>query len=323
MGAFISLCHLLGGITAFAVGLRLICDNLSHLFAGRARGLLERSSRHPLGAVAVGGLMSAVTQSSTAVNVMLASMVAGGGLPLINACAMIVGTNMGTTVTAQLVSLGGVGGDFSPSAVSGIIGLLGLILPLAFEGRFKKSGNSLVGFCLIFLGADVMSRAVSGFYGYSWFRGALSIKSPPICLLNGFFLTAICQSSSVVTAMLVILSDGGLVSIKSIIYYVIGANVGSCMAPLFLAGRLKGNGLTTAIFNLVFNLLSAVVAIVPMAFFGEELSLILLTLSKTAGGACAAFHTLFNVVIGLLLLPLLKPLLSLSLKIKGYLAKTP
>ncbi len=295
---------LLGGTAVFLSGLRLISDNFTLLLDKKLKSMIRAVTKSKCLGVLTGTFFTTLMQSSVAVNVLAVSLVEGAVINIADACAVIIGTNIGTTFTAQIVSLT-FGGGVSVSSIGALVAFIGFVFTEISCKKTLRLGNMLLGFGLTFTGIKLMTSAVETFYDKSWFINFFLIKSPPISLLNGFFITAICQSSSVVTSLLVILSESGVVSISNAIYMILGANVGSCMAVIFASHKMSASARMSAAFNFLFNAVWAVLFFVFMLFFGNAVTNLLLKTSKSAGGAVANFHTLFNVVFGVITIPFL------------------
>jgi len=310
---FWDFCELLGGITVFLVGLKLIATNFGLALNGKIKNGLKSLTKSRCSASLLGAGATALMQSSVAVNMLTVSLVENNVITLVGACAVIIGTNIGTTITAQLVSISMSSINFT--AIGSLIAFLGFILSQINKKNLPLVGKMLVGFGFVFIGIKVMTLSVQNFYKYSWFLNFFLIKSPPIILLNGFFITAICQSSSVVTSMLVILATANIISLESAIYMILGANIGSCISVIFIANKLSTASKQTAVFNLVFNIIGALIFYIITAIFGDKMCALLVKTSANLGGAVANFHTVFNVIMGVITLPVLEYLIAFIKKI--------
>lgn len=296
---------LLGGVTVFILGLRLIGENVERALGENVRRGIASATKRPLTACLFGAGVTAVAQSSVAVNMAVISLVDIGVVTFTGACAVIIGTNIGTTMTAQLVSLSFA--SFDVTAIGSLVCFFGFVLSGVKGGRFRAHGDILLGFGLIFIGIEIMTDTAKLFYGEEFFTRLFSIRSAPIMLLNGFFITALCQSSSVVSSLLVILAADGKIDFYSAVFIILGSNVGTC-AAVMVATRNKGLvARRAALFNLIFN---AVGAALFAAAFGVFKDFFIDLFTKNAGiaRAVANFHTFFNTVSALLLFPFLKPL---------------
>ncbi len=312
--AFWGLCELLGGIAIFITGLKLIAQNFGSVLGGNLKKWIQNLTGSRCLGVLLGAGTTSLMQSSVAVNMLVISLVESSVITLAGACAVIIGTNIGTTITAQLVSLS-FNGSINVSAIGSLICFLGFLLTESKKEKTKLFGDMLLGFGFVFIGIKIMTSAMESFYGYKWFLNFFLIKSPPIILLNGFFITALCQSSSVVTSMLVILASSQVVSVENAIYMILGANIGSCISVILASSKMSLAAKRTAVFNLVFNALGAGLFFVIMLVFGKNVESIMINTSQNAGSAVANFHTFFNVFVGVLALPFITPLCKLVCKI--------
>ncbi len=300
-----------GGVGVFMLGLKFVSENFALVFGKGLQNGLKKMSKSHIASLFVGAGASALFQSSVAVNMILISLVESSLITLSAACAVILGTNIGTTVTAQLVSAS-LSKAFSVGAAGAFVGFVGFLLSLSSNKKASVLGNVAIGFGLIFVGIEIMTKGVQSFYAYAWFKNLFLIKSPLILLLNGFFVTAICQSSSVVTSMLVILASGQMVDIQSAVYLILGANVGTCISVIFVSHKMRVESRRTAYFNLLFNIFGGIIFFFIMLFFGDKVGDFLIRTSASYGGAVANFHTAFNVFMSLLTLPFIKTVCRLT-----------
>lgn len=302
---FSAIMLLLGGITVFILGLRFIGENVERALGERVRTGIANATKNPLTACLFGAGVTCLAQSSVAVNMAIVGLVDAGVVAFSGACAVIIGTNIGTTITAQLVSLSF--GTFDVTAFGSLVCFFGLVASLAWKGRFRFQGDILIGFGLIFIGIKIMTEAVGSFYGYEWFDSFFAIKSAPILLLNGFFITAICQSSSVVSSILVILAADGKVDFYSVVFLILGSNIGTCLSVVN-ASRNKGvTARKAAVFNFVFNAIGALLFAAAFALF-KDFFLSLFTSHAPVARAVANFHTFFNTASAVVLFPFIKPM---------------
>lgn len=297
--------ELLGGIAIFLSALKMLSKNFSAVLGGRLKRYVYVATKSKCLGVLSGAFVTALMQSSVAVNVLAVSLVENSIITLTGACAVIIGTNIGTTVTAQIVSLSLGGGVVNASAIGAFIAFLGFILGEIRGEKFKVKGDVVFGFGIVFVGVKLMTTAVGNFYDKPWFINFFLVKSPPISLLNGFFITAICQSSSVVTTMLVILTEGEILNLDGAIYMILGANIGSCTAVIFASDKMSVQAKRAAWFNLLFNAAWAIVFFFIMLGFDKKVTDFLLRISASKSAAVANFHTLFNVVFGIITIPFL------------------
>ena len=254
----------------------------------------------------VGMVVAGVTQSSVATSVITVGLVEGGIIPFSSSVGIIMGANVGTTVTAQLVSLSGGDGNI----IAPISAILGIIL-LSFKSqKIKEVGKSFLGMSIIFTGLAVMSKSIGVIENYSWFKRLFLIKNPLVLFINGMMIPAITQSSSAITGCMIILASKGSMPFINCAYITLGSNVGSCFGVI-LASLNKGvEGRRTAVFNLIFNLFGSLLFMPVLIIFGKEITNLFL-ISGGVGRGIANFHTSFNLVCSLIATPFLKPLCNL------------
>lgn len=307
------------GLAFFLYGMREVSDGLRTLAGERLAGMLSRFSRTPLRGLLLGALVTAAVQSSSATTVMVVGFVNGGVMPLGNAVGVIMGANLGTTVTAWLLSLSGVSGGvpllqfFKPSTLAPLLALIGVVLVFAARGRERRCmlGTVLFAFGLLFAGMEQMSGAVAPLADSSRVAQLfLVFKNPVAGLALGALLTALMQSSSASVGVLQALCATGAVTLGSVVPIVMGQNIGTCVTALLSGLGTSRNGKRAALLHLYFNVIGA--AVLLGVFY------LLLVLGAVSGarivgaGAVAVVHTLFNLVSTVILLPFSKQLLRLT-----------
>lgn len=302
---FSTILSALGGVALFILGLKMVSDNMRYLVSGKLSWLIYRATENPFSAMGIGAGVTAVAQSSVAVNVVLISLVDGGAVSFLGACAVVIGTNVGTTATAQLTSLSFGGLDMS--ALGAALALTGLIVSAVRSQKWRAVGGIILGFGLVFTGICVIGERVESFYAYDWFRKFFLSDNGLILLLNGFFITAVCQSSSVVSSMLVIFCAANLIGFEHAVYLLLGANIGTTLPVLFLSVKKCAAARRVALFNLLFNLVGATLFFIIMIPFGDGIGELFTSTSSSAGRAVANFHTFFNVASALVVVPIIKP----------------
>ena len=297
----------LGGITIFLLGLKLISTNMNGLVRGRFKKVLYSATKNPFAAAGIGAAVTAVAQSSVAINTVAVSLVDVEAISFYGACALVIGTNVGTTMTAQLVSLSF--GKVDIGVIGALFAFLGFLATEVFKRRAAFAGMVALGFGLVFLGIDILTVKIADFYEFSWFRKIFLIDSPVLLLLNGFFITAICQSSSVVSSVLVVLSAGGLLGFENAVFIILGANIGTTVSVIVLSQKKSVTARKVAVFNFLFNLFGSIVFLAVAAVTGGKV--VYGIEGASVERSIANFHTLFNVFTGLIVLPLIKPVAAL------------
>ena len=295
----------LGGITLFLFGLKLISENMEQLAGQGMKSLLRTLSKNDFYGVLTGAISTSILQSSIATNVITVGFVSSGVLTFRSAMPIIMGANIGTTVTAQLVSLSG--SSLNVTAIGSLVMFIGFIFTFFKGDKIKKIGLVMLGFGTLFAGLDILSSSIAYFKNFDWFRGIFLTKNHFLLLLNGILITAIVQSSSAVTSVIIILSSNGLIGFESAMFLILGSNVGTCFSVVIASLSKSEEAQKAAIFNLAFNLFGALTLFFPLAIFSEEIALAFGAFSGGIERQIANFHTLFNLFVTLALTPFLKP----------------
>ena len=308
---------LLGGIGLFLLGMMLMTDGLK-LAAGKAlRNILENSTKTPIRGILSGALITSVVQSSGVVTVATIGFVNAGLMNLGQAVTIIYGTNIGTTMTSWLVALIGFKLNIKAFALPAVG--LGMMLRLA-KGNTNKwaMGEVLTGFGIFFLGIDVLKTGFEGLGSgieLAWQGdGFLTVL---IYLAIGFLLTVLMQSSSAAIAITLTATAGGVIPIDNAAVLVIGANVGSTSTAGLAVLGATPNAKRVAASHLLFNVITGIVALVLLPFLLKFLVTLQSLLGQNIGPVAilAMFHTMFNVLGVLILLPLTKVMIR---QLKGY-----
>ena len=300
---------LLGAVALFLYSLKLLAEGVSEFAGERMKSLVQASTSNRCGAVLAGTICTAVAQSSVATNMIVIAFVKNGIIGFISASAVIMGTNIGTTVTAQLVSLSSVS-QFNVVALGSLIAFLGFVFGLVKNQTLKKVGKALLGFGFLFMSIQLLTQVVEKFKGYSWFTSLFLVKNPLLLLLNGFVITAVLQSSSVVTSVMIVLAELGLLNFSSATFIILGANIGTCLPVIFASLSMGKESVKCSLFNIAFNIIGSLIFILPLVFLGEQIQCLKM-FSSSVGRAIANFHTLFNFTVCIILLPILKPICKL------------
>lgn len=316
---FFSVLTLFGGLAFFLYGMETMGNGLSRLSGGKLQEILEKLTDHPLKAVLLGAGVTAVIQSSSATTVMVVGFVNSGIMKLTQAVGIIMGANVGTTVTSWLLSLSGIeSGNFfvrllKPSSFSPVLAMIGIIL-LMFSKREKKkdAGLILIGFAILMTGMEIMSGAVKPLAEVPEFVGILTIFSNPLLgMLCGVVLTAVLQSSSASIGILQALCATKAVTFGTALPIIMGQNIGTCVTALLSAIGAHKNAKRTALLHLYFNLIGTAVF---MAVFYTLHGVLRFSFMEQAAGAAgiAVIHSVFNITATIVLLPFSKGLVKLS-----------
>ena len=317
--AITAILTLLAGIGIFLIACQMMSSNLESASSSRLKKLFSKASKSKLLGVGIGTIGTAAIQSSGATSVMTIGFVNAGIISLSQAATIIYGANIGTTVTAQIVALGMFGGGNSISTTiifSAFAGLGAFMMLFSKKSSAQTWGGILAGFGMLFVGLSLMSSSMKDFAALEGVKTFLaSIGNPILLVVLGAILTAIIQSSSVMTSIALTMVVTGLISLDQGIYLTMGSNIGSC-AVAIIAGMTSGiNAKRTALIHLLFNC-SGVLVFLLIA--------LLLSLSGTGFGILfeamfpgapqtqlAMFHTIFNVLTVVLILPLNEALVKL------------
>ncbi len=300
----------IGGVALFLTGLKYMSDNMELLTGDKMKALLNSCTKNKYYGVLTGAFSTAVIQSSVATNVILVSLVSNGVISFLSASAVIMGTNIGTTITAQLVSLSGKEA-FNVTAIGSITMFLGFIFSFIKRKNFKEIGGVMMGFGMLFIGLDIVSSSVSYFKNFEWFRRIFLVENHLVLLLNGLVITALIQSSSAVTSVMIILASNGLITFENSMFLIFGANIGTCFAVILASLGKSAPARQTAFFNLAFNVVGSIIFFLPVSLFSHEVASFFSLFSSTVERQIANFHTLFNLTVTLILLPVLTPFTKL------------
>ena len=297
---------LLGGASVFLYGLKIMSANIQKLAGRKMQGLLSRSTSSRIKGAAVGAAVTAVIQSSTAANVMLAGFVNAGAISSAQAMAVVMGANVGTTITAQLVSLSG-NSLFNVTAAGSVAALVGFLLSFSKRERREAFGNALFGLGALFIGLEIMNGSVIALHGNDFFKRLFLAENPLALVLNGLLITGVVQSSSAVSSVIILLARGGLIGFADGAYMLLGTNVGAGIAVLFVGASMGTEAKKVAVANLLFNVLGTLLFLPPMMIFENRLTAFFAQISGEIERQTANFHTLFNLVSTAVLLPFSKP----------------
>ena len=314
---------LLAGIGVFLVACTMMSSNLESAASRRLKQLFSHTGNNKLVGVGIGTLGTAAIQSSGAVTVMVIGFVNVGIMSLTQAATIIYGANIGTTVTAQLVALGLSGSNSLSTTVifAAFAGIGAFMMLFAKSDAWKKTGGILTGFGMLFVGLSMMANAMDEFAALESVKLFLaSIRNPLLLVLLGAIITAIIQSSSVMTSIAITMAVTGLISLDQGIYLTMGSNIGSCVVAI-IAGLTSGVAAKrTAMIHLIFNVLGVILFLcvggLMQLFTGGLYSFGILfeRFFHTPQLQLAMFHTFFNVCTMLVALPLTNTLVRLACK---------
>ena len=307
---FFGLLTMIGGLALFLYGMHTMGNALSKLAGGRLEQILEKVTNNPIKAVLLGAGVTAVIQSSSATTVMVVGFVNSGIMRLSQAVGVIMGANIGTTVTSWLLSLTGIEGDnfliklMKPSSFSPVLALIGIIFIMFVKSEKKKDiGTILIGFAVLMFGMETMSGAVKPLADVPEFTSLFTaFENPILGMIVGAVLTAIIQSSSASVGILQAMCATGGVSIGAAIPVIMCQNIGTCVTALLSGVGASKNARRAALVHLYFNIIGTILFMA--IFYGLNALLDFAFLSEAANGAIiAVIHSVFNVLATLALLP--------------------
>ena len=312
--------NMIGGLCLFLFGMNLMGQALEKRAGGKMRTLLGKMTGRKMIGFLTGLGITAVIQSSSATTVMVVGFVNSGLLTLRQAINVIMGANVGTTVTAWLLSLGGISSGalwvklLKPSSFTPVLALIGIVLYMFCKSSKKKdTGMILLGFATLMFGMETMTGAVSGLKDVPGFqRLFLTFTNPVLGVLAGAVLTAIIQSSSASVGILQALAVTGQVSYGAAIPIIMGQNIGTCVTALLSAIGTNKNARRAAVVHLMFNIIGTVVWLSAFSLVRLLFAPALLAQPATMFGIAVA-HSVFNVLCTALLLPLSGMLEKLAL----------
>lgn len=312
---------LLGGVALFLFGMDIMGEGLKKQAGGKLKSLLERLTSSPLKGFALGAIITAIIQSSSATTVMVVGFVNSGIMKLSQAIGIIMGANVGTTITAWILSLTSIQGDsflmkmLKPTSFSPIIACIGIILYMFSRNNRKKDiGSILLGFAMIMFGMKTMSSAVSGLADVPEFTQLfLAFSNPIIGVLVGALLTAIIQSSSASVGILQALSSTGRITFGSAVPIIMGQNIGTCVTAIISSTGANKNAKRAAAVHLYFNVIGTGIFLV--LFYALKFFIDFAFMDQIANEVgIAIIHTCFNLVATIPLLPLTGLLEKLACK---------
>ena len=310
---------LIGGLALFLYGMNVMGDGLTKVSGGKLEKILEKLTSNPIKAVLLGAGVTAVIQSSSATTVMVVGFVNSGIMKLSQAVGIIMGANVGTTITSWILSLSGIESSnffiqmLKPTSFSPILAIIGLLLMMSSKNdKHKDIGNILLGFAVLMFGMNAMSSAVEPLKDVPQFTHMLTMFTNPFLgMLAGLVLTAIIQSSSASVGILQALCSTGAVSFGCAIPIIMGQNIGTCVTAIISSIGASKNAKRTALVHLYFNIIGtalfmivfyAINAFVHFDFLGDP---------ATPAGI-AVVHSVFNIAATLVLLPFAKVLEKLA-----------
>ena len=308
----------IGGLGLFLYGMNIMADGLQKAAGGRMKRMLGYITNNRLLGVLLGALITAIIQSSSATTVMVVGFVNAGILSLSQAVGVIMGANIGTTITAWLVSMSEWGEILKPEFYAPVlVGIGAFILLFAKKEKQKEVGSILVGFGVLFIGLSFMSGSIEPYRDSPVFSQVFTVlgNNPILGILAGVIVTGIIQSSSASVGILQTLAMNGVVTWNSAIFITLGQNIGTCVTALLASMGTHKTAKRAAVIHLMFNVIGAVIfGIVMFIVFTLNPVWASSTITSTQ---ISIFHTVFNVVNTIILFPFANQLVSLSGRLSG------
>ena len=304
---------LLGGLGAFLYGVKELSDNMEKLTNRRLKALFQKTSNNPLIGIGIGTAATAIVQSSGLTTVMVVGFVNAGMMSLYQATAFIMGAKIGTTITAQIAALQ----SFSISVYAVGCAFIGMVINIAAKRqKIKSAGLAIAGFGLIFIGLRLMADAM-GFVGKSQavMNFLSDMNNPFVLLLAGIVFTALVQSSSVVTTIIISMAAAGLTignGGNAPLFIVLGSNIGSCVTALVSSLGAGTNARRASLINILFNVFGAAIFFVMLVLWKDFMNVTFARWFDKPATQIAMFHTATNLVNTLIFLPFINGLVWIS-----------
>lgn len=298
---------LLGGLGLFLFGMRLMSEGLEKAAGSKMRNILEVMTKNRLVGVLVGAIFTAVIQSSSAATVMVVSFVNAGLMTLSQSVGVIMGANIGTTITSQLVA-------FNLSEVAPVFLFIGIVMVMfSKKPLVKKIGEVVLGFGVLFMGLTMMKDSMGTLNESPVIMGVLSnLKNPLLAIFVGFLITAVVQSSSVTVSIVLVMATQGLLTLPICFYMILGCNIGACASALLASLNGKKNAKRAALIHFSFNVIGTILMALVLLAAMEYVEAGILALSGgSIGRSVANAHTLFKIAQVIVLFPFANVLVKL------------
>lgn len=322
-----SLFFILGGITVFMIGMSMMGNNIEKATGKSMQRLMGKATKNRFVGVGTGAAVTALVNSSAATTVMIVGFVNVGLMTLTQATSVIMGANIGTTISAFIMALSSAGGaTFSIAALFALVAFIGFVFTLVGKSeKLKQLGLILEGVGLIFVGLHVMSGAVKDMLSNENIK--VSVENMFIAIgkgkevltweivvlfILGIILTALMQSSAALTAIIISLASSNLITLQMAMCIILGANVGTCLTSLISSMGANVNAKRAATVHLLFNVAGCIIFILPVAFAGKYIADFLNILIPITQWQIAVFHMVFNLFTTLILLPFQNILVKLA-----------
>ena len=287
-----------GGLGLFLFGMELMSDSIEKVAGARLRRILEIFTTNRFMGMIVGIIFTGIIQSSSACTVMVVSFVNSGLMNLYQAAGVILGANIGTTITSQLVS-------FNLSKIAPLILLVGVVVMMfTKKEKVRKVAEVVVGFGILFVGLSTMSQAMANMKNEPQVVNLLmSLKNPFLATLMGFALTAIIQSSSVTVSIVLLLANQDLLPLPITLYIILGCNIGACATAMLASMTGKKDAKRAALIHLLFNVIGTIIIYIALFVAGDQIVELIKSISADNGRFVANAHTLIKITQVILLFP--------------------
>lgn len=287
-----------GGLGLFLFGMELMSDSIEKVAGARLRRILEIFTTNRFMGMIVGIIFTGIIQSSSACTVMVVSFVNSGLMNLYQAAGVILGANIGTTITSQLVS-------FNLSKIAPLILLVGVVVMMfTKKEKVRKVAEVVVGFGILFVGLSTMSQAMANMKNEPHVVNLLmSLKNPFLATLMGFALTAIIQSSSVTVSIVLLLANQDLLPLPITLYIILGCNIGACATAMLASMTGKKDAKRAALIHLLFNIIGTVIIYIALFVAGDQIVELIKSISADNGRFVANAHTLIKIAQVIMLFP--------------------
>ena len=296
--SFATILSMAGGLGLFLFGMELMSDSIEKVAGARLRRILEIFTTNRFMGMIVGIIFTGIIQSSSACTVMVVSFVNSGLMNLYQAAGVILGANIGTTITSQLVS-------FNLSKIAPLILLVGVVVMMfTKKEKVRKVAEVVVGFGILFVGLSTMSQAMANMKNEPQVVNLLmSLKNPFLATLMGFALTAVIQSSSVTVSIVLLLANQDLLPLPITLYIILGCNIGACATAMLASLSGKKDAKRAALIHLLFNVIGTVIIYIALFVAGDQIVELIKSISADNGRFVANAHTLIKITQVILLFP--------------------
>lgn len=323
---------MLAAIGTLLIGFDMLSNNITKLFHTQLKKLFNKTSKNAVVGVLIGAAATAIVQSSGATTIMIVGFVNTGIINLFQATSMIMGANIGTTITAQIASLSGMSFDFGAMAL-GLTGIGALISMFTKKEKVKTICNLLAGFGLLFLGLECMSLAISNeFEGVQVVKESIksvlsnefistSTLAPFLLFILGIVFTGITQSSSLITSLVISFVINGIyigagadaTSLNNnVLFLILGSNIGSCVTAMISSMGASTNAKRASLIHLMFNVTGSILFAIFLLSWNNFMEITFASWFESTGSQIAMFHTFFNVVCTIIFLPFINVFVKLA-----------